>query len=235
MRVPQSGNALWQLQMKVFPLFAAPNINSNFSADLRLRFEDKTQAIFCCPALALFQLEQPMTNSLNELNEVWHSLFWLIFLLWQPKNWIFMAKKELKFLSKIQNLHHFFNYYYYYYYFLIWKLNIIHFFSKYTQTATLTHTRWQSEKGDGCVVNFLAWEMKWCLFVSYGKLPWFDFSIGKMPRWLTFSRCSAAGSNRKAQAPCHFQLVPKRSGKAVPKPSVLSWRRYNKSVICLLY
>jgi len=41
-----------------------PNINSNFSADLRLRFEDKTQAIFCCPALALFQLEQPMTNSL---------------------------------------------------------------------------------------------------------------------------------------------------------------------------
>jgi len=39
----------------------------------------------------------------NELNKVWHFSFWLIILLLQPKNWIPMAKKELKFLSIIQN------------------------------------------------------------------------------------------------------------------------------------
>jgi len=29
----------------------------------------------------------------NEFNEVWHSSIWRIFLLQQPKNWIFIAKK----------------------------------------------------------------------------------------------------------------------------------------------
>jgi len=58
-----------------------------------------------------FQVLMPIDWKLNdELNEVWHSLFWLIFLLWQPKNWIFRAKKWLpifventrfKFLSKM--------------------------------------------------------------------------------------------------------------------------------------
>jgi len=48
-----------------------------------------------------FQVELPNDWKLsNELNEVWHSSFWLIFLLWHPKNWIFMAKKRWTFLSK---------------------------------------------------------------------------------------------------------------------------------------
>jgi len=39
----------------------------------------------------------------NELNEVWHFSFWLLFLFWQPKNWIFMAKKlGPDFFSKMQ-------------------------------------------------------------------------------------------------------------------------------------
>jgi len=50
-----------------------------------------------------FQVRMPIDWKLNnELNGVWISSFWLIFLLWQPKNWIFMAKKGLKYLSKIQ-------------------------------------------------------------------------------------------------------------------------------------
>jgi len=39
----------------------------------------------------------------DELDEVWHSSFGLIFLLWQPKNGIFMAKKGFQFLSKIRD------------------------------------------------------------------------------------------------------------------------------------
>jgi len=40
----------------------------------------------------------------NELNEIWHSSFWLLFLFWQPKNWVFLAKKGLQFLWKMRDL-----------------------------------------------------------------------------------------------------------------------------------
>jgi len=51
-----------------------------------------------------FSVTMPIDWKLNnDLNEVWHSSFWIILFLRQRKNRIFMAKKGFKFLSKIQN------------------------------------------------------------------------------------------------------------------------------------
>lgn len=57
--------------------FPVPDINSNFPR-LQTLFPAKLQAISCCwPALALFQLEQPVTNSLvtqHNCGEWWRLL-----------------------------------------------------------------------------------------------------------------------------------------------------------------
>jgi len=36
----------------------------------------------------------------NELNEIWHFSFWLLFLFWQPKNWVFIGKNRVKIFVK---------------------------------------------------------------------------------------------------------------------------------------
>jgi len=42
-----------------------------------------------------FQVLMPMDWKLNyEFNEVWHSSFGPIFLLWHPKHWFFKSKKK---------------------------------------------------------------------------------------------------------------------------------------------